>query len=181
MEWVKDTLQVNRCSMETLTSNRFARSSRDRAREDPDPSDVTSSTREVTAQDSHSQNEGAAAENTTAPHLSPDTGLKQTTQNPSADEPLTPGLGTVSIIETLTYKSHVLPPGDTVPSVIDPTSDDPLTFVMPEHTYRSTTGVPSGAAETAASTAFNKDSSREKGIDEDKKIEQEGMGVSLQI
>lgn len=67
------------------------------------------------------------------------------------------GIGTAAIGQTSTYSSHPLPKGDTVGSVINTSSNDPITYQMPEHTYRSGAGVPLGAAGTAASIAFNKD------------------------
>ncbi|KAK5026782.1 hypothetical protein LTR13_009822 [Exophiala sideris] len=63
-------------------------------------------------------------------------------------------LGTVAIGGTSTYRKHHLPKGDTVGSVIDPTSTDPTTYKMPEHTYQANTGVPAGSAGTAATLAF---------------------------
>ncbi|KAI1609502.1 hypothetical protein EDD36DRAFT_73137 [Exophiala viscosa] len=69
---------------------------------------------------------------------------------PTSDEEL----GTVAISETSTYRKHHLPKGDTVGSVIDPSSTDPTTYRMPEHTYQANTGVPAGSAETAATLAF---------------------------
>lgn len=67
-------------------------------------------------------------------------------------------LGTAAIGTTSTYSSHHLVKGDPVGNVADPQSADPTTFKMPEHMYGSaSTGVPEGAAGTAASLAFNKD------------------------
>ncbi|KAK5449375.1 hypothetical protein LTS15_008919 [Exophiala xenobiotica] len=67
-------------------------------------------------------------------------------------------IGTAAIGETSTYSSHNLRKGDPIGNVADISSNDPTTYRMPEHTYGSSnTGVPAGAASTAASLAFNKD------------------------
>ncbi|KEF56605.1 uncharacterized protein A1O9_06794, partial [Exophiala aquamarina CBS 119918] len=74
-------------------------------------------------------------------------------------------VGIAAIGQTSTYSSHTLRQGDAVGSVIDHKSQDPTTYKMPEHTFgqgtsasgeKSTSGVPAGAAGTAASRAFNK-------------------------
>ena len=74
-------------------------------------------------------------------------------------------IGSAAIGQTSTYSSHTLRHGDAVGSVIDHTSRDPTTYKMPEHTFgqgtsatgeKSSSGVPAGAAGTAASLAFNK-------------------------
>ncbi|KIW40651.1 hypothetical protein, variant 1 [Exophiala oligosperma] len=79
------------------------------------------------------------------------------TRQPARQNP-DDGLGTAAIGTTSTYSSHYLAKGDPVGNVADPQSADPTTYKMPEHMYGSSgTGVPEGAAGTAASLAFNKD------------------------
>jgi hypothetical protein len=85
---------------------------------------------------------------------------------PQIDSARSDDIGTATIGETSTYSSHSLGRGDTLGSVIDPRSKDPTTYKTPEHSYTqpgptsgmssasAATGVPSGAAGTAALLAF---------------------------
>ena len=91
--------------------------------------------------------------------LLPLTETKGTDAKHHAEAPSATGdrIGTATIGQTSTYSSHPLTTGDAVGSVVDSSSNDPITYKMPEHTYGSGAGVPSGAAGAAASLAFNKD------------------------
>ncbi|KAK5325816.1 hypothetical protein LTR93_004037 [Exophiala xenobiotica] len=103
----------------------------------------------VTGQGSHFARE----EETTSSGYLPGTDAKQSAGTTSGEN-----IGTAAIGETSTYSSHNLRRGDPIGNVADTSSNDPATYRMPEHTYGSSnTGVPAGAASTAASLAFNKD------------------------
>ena len=67
--------------------------------------------------------------------------------------------GSAAIGSTSTYSSHHLTKGDPTSGIIDHQSRDPTTFQTPEKS--AVLGVPSGAATTAASTAFNNGKERE--------------------
>lgn len=72
--------------------------------------------------------------------------------------------GSAAVGSTSTYSSHHLTKGDPTSGVIDHQSQDPATFQTPERsgaTGATGAGVPSGAATTAASTAFNNGKERE--------------------
>ncbi|KAJ4525377.1 hypothetical protein HRR90_003969 [Exophiala dermatitidis] len=118
---------------------------------------------------------GRSANQDTESTIPEGTGINPSDQEKAAENTSSEGLGVAAIGETLTIKKRVLPKGDPVPSVIDPTSSDPTTFKMPEHSsYQPVAGVPPGAAETAASRAFNKANERDQTKDtvKDKDIEQ---------
>ncbi|KAL2415490.1 hypothetical protein ABEF95_003905 [Exophiala dermatitidis] len=143
-----------------------------------DRQDLESSASTVTI--GRSANQGSiprAGNEDTESSIPEGTGINPSHQEKAAENPIGEGLGVAAIGETLTIKKRVLPKGDPVPSVIDPTSSDPTTFKMPEHSsYQPVAGVPPGAAETAASRAFNKanerDQTKDTGTVKDKDIEQ---------
>ncbi len=85
------------------------------------------------------------------------TDAKQPSEAAQLNDPTGEGVGIAAVGETSTYSSHPLAKGDAVGSVVDSQSNDPTTYQMPEHSYGSNAGDPTGASEAAAALAVQKD------------------------
>jgi hypothetical protein len=127
--------------------------------------DTTSASGKVTGQGSHfhSAKEPSGLGSTTTGTEPEITGTPSTTAaapDPSsaqlASGPEAAGADerTAAIGHTSTYSSTPLAKGDPTSSMVDTESSDPTSYQKPEATYGGATGVPTGAANAAASTAF---------------------------